>query len=135
MLAVGNGAWSAYGAYRVFASAAGSRFGETSPKLANLWRRVKAGLRGGCQRAISGSSKSFPVPTPKAAPLRKRELISAKPSPWYWKPTVNSPWRQPARRNHPGAAENRRAKRRALVRHFEEHGCELLREGGNHSIS
>lgn len=25
-------------------------------------------------------------------------------------------------------------KRRALVRHLEEHGCELLREGGNHSI-
>jgi predicted RNA binding protein YcfA (HicA-like mRNA interferase family) len=25
-------------------------------------------------------------------------------------------------------------KRRDLVRHLEEHGCELLREGGNHSI-
>jgi predicted RNA binding protein YcfA (HicA-like mRNA interferase family) len=25
-------------------------------------------------------------------------------------------------------------KRRALVRHLHEHGCELLREGGNHSI-
>lgn len=25
-------------------------------------------------------------------------------------------------------------KRRALVRHLEEHGCELLREGGRHSI-
>ena len=25
-------------------------------------------------------------------------------------------------------------KRRALVKHLEEHGCELLREGGNHSI-
>lgn len=25
-------------------------------------------------------------------------------------------------------------KRRALVRHLEEHGCELLREGGNHSV-
>lgn len=25
-------------------------------------------------------------------------------------------------------------KRRALIRHLEEHGCELLREGGNHSI-
>jgi predicted RNA binding protein YcfA (HicA-like mRNA interferase family) len=25
-------------------------------------------------------------------------------------------------------------KRRALVRHLEAHGCELLREGGNHSI-
>ena len=25
-------------------------------------------------------------------------------------------------------------KRRALVRHLEEHGCELLREGGNHTI-
>ena len=25
-------------------------------------------------------------------------------------------------------------KRRTLVRHLEEHGCELLREGGNHSI-
>jgi hypothetical protein len=25
-------------------------------------------------------------------------------------------------------------KRRALVRHLEEHGCELLREGANHSI-
>jgi len=25
-------------------------------------------------------------------------------------------------------------KRRALVRHLQEHGCELLREGGNHSI-
>jgi predicted RNA binding protein YcfA (HicA-like mRNA interferase family) len=25
-------------------------------------------------------------------------------------------------------------KRRALVRHLEEHGCDLFREGGNHSI-
>ena len=25
-------------------------------------------------------------------------------------------------------------KRRALVRHMESHGCELLREGANHSI-
>ncbi len=25
-------------------------------------------------------------------------------------------------------------KRRALVRHLEVHGCELLREGANHSI-
>jgi mRNA interferase HicA len=25
-------------------------------------------------------------------------------------------------------------KRRELVRHLQEHGCELLREGGNHSI-
>ncbi|NQW04368.1 MAG: type II toxin-antitoxin system HicA family toxin [Acidobacteria bacterium] len=25
-------------------------------------------------------------------------------------------------------------KRRALVRHRLDHGCELLREGGNHSI-
>ena len=25
-------------------------------------------------------------------------------------------------------------KRRALVRHLEEHGCELLREGSRHSI-
>lgn len=25
-------------------------------------------------------------------------------------------------------------KRRALVRHLEEHRCELLREGANHSI-
>jgi mRNA interferase HicA len=25
-------------------------------------------------------------------------------------------------------------KRRALVRHLTEHGCELLREGGNHSV-
>lgn len=25
-------------------------------------------------------------------------------------------------------------KRQDLVRHLEEHGCELLREGGNHSI-
>ena len=25
-------------------------------------------------------------------------------------------------------------KRRALVRHLEQHGCELLREGANHSI-
>lgn len=25
-------------------------------------------------------------------------------------------------------------KRRALVRHLEEQGCELLREGANHSI-
>jgi predicted RNA binding protein YcfA (HicA-like mRNA interferase family) len=25
-------------------------------------------------------------------------------------------------------------KRRALVRHLEERGCELLREGANHSI-
>lgn len=25
-------------------------------------------------------------------------------------------------------------KRRTLVRHLEEHGCELLREGANHSI-
>jgi predicted RNA binding protein YcfA (HicA-like mRNA interferase family) len=25
-------------------------------------------------------------------------------------------------------------KRRALVRHLEQHGCQLLREGGNHSI-
>ncbi|MFN7941622.1 MAG: type II toxin-antitoxin system HicA family toxin [Thermoanaerobaculia bacterium] len=25
-------------------------------------------------------------------------------------------------------------KRRDLVRHLVEHGCELLREGGNHSI-
>jgi mRNA interferase HicA len=25
-------------------------------------------------------------------------------------------------------------KRRALVRHLEQHGCRLLREGGSHSI-
>ena len=25
-------------------------------------------------------------------------------------------------------------KRRVLVRHLEENGCELLREGGNHSV-
>lgn len=25
-------------------------------------------------------------------------------------------------------------KRRDLVRHIENHGCELLREGGNHSV-
>lgn len=25
-------------------------------------------------------------------------------------------------------------KRRDLVRHLEQHGCELLREGGNHSV-
>jgi mRNA interferase HicA len=25
-------------------------------------------------------------------------------------------------------------KRRELVRHLEQHGCELLREGANHSI-
>jgi predicted RNA binding protein YcfA (HicA-like mRNA interferase family) len=25
-------------------------------------------------------------------------------------------------------------KRRALVRHLETHGCELLRDGGSHSI-
>jgi predicted RNA binding protein YcfA (HicA-like mRNA interferase family) len=25
-------------------------------------------------------------------------------------------------------------KRRALIRHLEAHGCELLREGGNHSV-
>lgn len=25
-------------------------------------------------------------------------------------------------------------KRKALVRHLEEYGCELLREGGSHSI-
>ena len=25
-------------------------------------------------------------------------------------------------------------KRRALVRHLESHGCELLREGANHSV-
>jgi predicted RNA binding protein YcfA (HicA-like mRNA interferase family) len=25
-------------------------------------------------------------------------------------------------------------KRRALVRHLQDHGCELLREGANHSI-
>jgi predicted RNA binding protein YcfA (HicA-like mRNA interferase family) len=25
-------------------------------------------------------------------------------------------------------------KRRDLIRHLERHGCELLREGGNHSI-
>jgi mRNA interferase HicA len=25
-------------------------------------------------------------------------------------------------------------KRRELVRHLEAHGCQLLREGGNHSI-
>ena len=25
-------------------------------------------------------------------------------------------------------------KRRDLVHHLEEHGCELLREGGNHSV-
>jgi len=25
-------------------------------------------------------------------------------------------------------------KRKALVRHLEEHGCKLLREGGRHSI-
>lgn len=25
-------------------------------------------------------------------------------------------------------------KRRDLVRHLEQHGCELLREGGDHSI-
>jgi predicted RNA binding protein YcfA (HicA-like mRNA interferase family) len=26
-------------------------------------------------------------------------------------------------------------KRRDLIQHLEHHGCELLREGGNHSIS
>ena len=25
-------------------------------------------------------------------------------------------------------------KRRDLIRHLEEHGCQLLREGGNHTI-
>ena len=25
-------------------------------------------------------------------------------------------------------------KRRDLIRHLEEHGCEFLREGGNHTI-
>jgi predicted RNA binding protein YcfA (HicA-like mRNA interferase family) len=25
-------------------------------------------------------------------------------------------------------------KRRELIRHLEQHGCELLREGGSHSI-
>ena len=25
-------------------------------------------------------------------------------------------------------------KRRNLIRHLERHGCELLREGGNHSV-
>lgn len=25
-------------------------------------------------------------------------------------------------------------KRRDLIRHLEQHGCELLREGGNHTI-
>jgi predicted RNA binding protein YcfA (HicA-like mRNA interferase family) len=25
-------------------------------------------------------------------------------------------------------------KRRDLIRHLEQHGCELLREGGNHSV-
>ena len=25
-------------------------------------------------------------------------------------------------------------KRRELIRHLEAHGCELLREGGNHSV-
>lgn len=25
-------------------------------------------------------------------------------------------------------------KRRDLLRHLEEHGCELLREGGNHTV-
>ncbi len=25
-------------------------------------------------------------------------------------------------------------KRRNLIRHLEAHGCELLREGGNHSV-
>ncbi len=25
-------------------------------------------------------------------------------------------------------------KRRDLIRHLEAHGCELLREGGNHSV-
>jgi mRNA interferase HicA len=25
-------------------------------------------------------------------------------------------------------------KRRALIHHLEQHGCRLLREGGNHSI-
>jgi predicted RNA binding protein YcfA (HicA-like mRNA interferase family) len=25
-------------------------------------------------------------------------------------------------------------KRRALVRHLEEHGCEFVREGANHSV-
>jgi mRNA interferase HicA len=25
-------------------------------------------------------------------------------------------------------------KRRDLIRHLEHHGCQLLREGGNHSI-
>jgi len=25
-------------------------------------------------------------------------------------------------------------KRRALVQHLEAHGCQLLREGGNHSV-
>jgi mRNA interferase HicA len=25
-------------------------------------------------------------------------------------------------------------KRRSLIRHLESHGCELLREGGNHTV-
>ena len=25
-------------------------------------------------------------------------------------------------------------KRRALLRHLEQHGCEFLREGGNHTV-
>jgi mRNA interferase HicA len=25
-------------------------------------------------------------------------------------------------------------KRRDLIRHLQDHGCELLREGGNHSV-
>ena len=25
-------------------------------------------------------------------------------------------------------------KRRALIRHLEKHGCEFLREGGNHTV-
>jgi predicted RNA binding protein YcfA (HicA-like mRNA interferase family) len=32
------------------------------------------------------------------------------------------------------APEDRRVKRRTLVRHLESHGCELLREGGRHSV-
>ena len=38
------------------------------------------------------------------------------------------------KRRDSGTAEGQWVKRRELVRHLERHGCELLREGANHSI-
>jgi mRNA interferase HicA len=38
------------------------------------------------------------------------------------------------KRRDSGAPDGHGVKRRELVRHLERHGCELLREGANHSI-